>query len=262
MARPTARPRGELVGQRGVLGLLAPAVHHQQIAPGPERDRPRAGRHADPRHPGDQHGAVRSRAAPEPPAGPRSPARCRPAGPPRAVRGAASGAPPRRTRSRPGLALARPDLRRRRQHRIGDHQLTARVARREPAQRGGAPLQVRVGVGDGDHPCHEVFTFPSAGGHTKVTGHRLAGGARPPGTTTIRLSGAHVHQLLPMFGQTHGNRSAVTCHLKCGSACAYAAAERQHRTQLRRHREHPAQPALRADRHRRPGRGGGAADAC
>jgi hypothetical protein len=31
-----------------------------------------------------------------------------------------------------------------------------------------------------------------------------------------------VHQLLPMFGQTHGNRSAVTCHLKCGSACAYA----------------------------------------
>jgi secreted PhoX family phosphatase len=25
-----------------------------------------------------------------------------------------------------------------------------------------------------------------------------------------------------MFGQTHGNRSAVTCHLKCGSACAYA----------------------------------------
>jgi secreted PhoX family phosphatase len=25
-----------------------------------------------------------------------------------------------------------------------------------------------------------------------------------------------------MFGKTHGNRSAVTCHLKCGSACAYA----------------------------------------
>ena len=67
-----------------------------------------------------------------------------------------------------------------------------------------------------------MFTFPSAGGHTKVTGPRLAEGARPPGTTTIRLSGAHVHQLLPMFGQTHGNRSAVTCHLKCGSACAYA----------------------------------------
>jgi uncharacterized protein len=32
-----------------------------------------------------------------------------------------------------------------------------------------------------------------------------------------------MHQLLPMVGQTHGNRSAVTCHLKCGSACAYPA---------------------------------------
>lgn len=27
---------------------------------------------------------------------------------------------------------------------------------------------------------------------------------------------------LPMLGLTHGNRSAVTCHLKCGSACAVA----------------------------------------
>jgi secreted PhoX family phosphatase len=26
-----------------------------------------------------------------------------------------------------------------------------------------------------------------------------------------------------MFGKTHGNRSAVTCHLKCGSACAHPA---------------------------------------
>jgi hypothetical protein len=26
--------------------------------------------------------------------------------------------------------------------------------------------------------------------------------------------------MLPMLGQTHGNRSAVTCHLKCDSACA------------------------------------------
>ncbi len=25
--------------------------------------------------------------------------------------------------------------------------------------------------------------------------------------------------LLPMFGKTHGSRSAVTCHLKCASAC-------------------------------------------
>ncbi len=25
---------------------------------------------------------------------------------------------------------------------------------------------------------------------------------------------------LPMLGHTHGNRSAVTCHLKCDSACA------------------------------------------
>ena len=26
--------------------------------------------------------------------------------------------------------------------------------------------------------------------------------------------------LLPMVGQTHGNRSAVTCHLRCGDACS------------------------------------------
>jgi uncharacterized protein len=31
-------------------------------------------------------------------------------------------------------------------------------------------------------------------------------------------------QPLPMLGRTHGNRSAVTCHLKCDSACAYPAA--------------------------------------
>jgi secreted PhoX family phosphatase len=28
--------------------------------------------------------------------------------------------------------------------------------------------------------------------------------------------------LLPMAGQTHGNRSAVTCHLRCGDACSQA----------------------------------------
>ena len=28
---------------------------------------------------------------------------------------------------------------------------------------------------------------------------------------------------LPMLGQTHGSRSAVTCHLKCDSACAFPA---------------------------------------
>jgi len=30
-------------------------------------------------------------------------------------------------------------------------------------------------------------------------------------------------RLLPMAGLTHGNRSAVTCHLRCGDACASAA---------------------------------------
>jgi secreted PhoX family phosphatase len=32
-----------------------------------------------------------------------------------------------------------------------------------------------------------------------------------------------MHELLPMVGRTHGNRSAVTCHLKCDSACAHPA---------------------------------------
>ena len=29
--------------------------------------------------------------------------------------------------------------------------------------------------------------------------------------------------LLPMAGQTHGNRSALTCHLRCGDACSKVA---------------------------------------
>ncbi|MFC7496053.1 MULTISPECIES: PhoX family protein [unclassified Nocardioides] len=31
------------------------------------------------------------------------------------------------------------------------------------------------------------------------------------------------HVQLPMAGHTHGNRSAVTCHLRCGNACAFEA---------------------------------------
>ena len=32
-----------------------------------------------------------------------------------------------------------------------------------------------------------------------------------------------MHELLPMFGKTHGNQGPVTCHLKCGDACAHPA---------------------------------------
>ncbi|RYC03316.1 PhoX family protein [Nocardioides zhouii] len=32
-----------------------------------------------------------------------------------------------------------------------------------------------------------------------------------------------IRTLLPMAGKTHGNRSAVTCHLRCGDACSVAA---------------------------------------
>jgi uncharacterized protein len=38
-----------------------------------------------------------------------------------------------------------------------------------------------------------------------------------------RLTQVSTHQPLPMLGRTHGNRSAVTCHLKCDSACAHPA---------------------------------------
>ena len=30
------------------------------------------------------------------------------------------------------------------------------------------------------------------------------------------------HRLLPMAGRTHGNRSPITCHLRCGDACSVA----------------------------------------
>ena len=40
-----------------------------------------------------------------------------------------------------------------------------------------------------------------------------------PSQTPIQTSSAPL-ELLPMVGQTHGNRSAVTCHLRCGDACS------------------------------------------
>ena len=40
-----------------------------------------------------------------------------------------------------------------------------------------------------------------------------------PSQTPIQTS-IPPRTLLPMVGQTHGNRSAVTCHLRCGDACS------------------------------------------
>ena len=41
-------------------------------------------------------------------------------------------------------------------------------------------------------------------------------------TETTTTHGDHP-RLLPMAGHTHGNRSAVTCHLRCGDACFFEA---------------------------------------
>ena len=35
----------------------------------------------------------------------------------------------------------------------------------------------------------------------------------------MSLRPSPTRSLLPMAGHTHGNRSAVTCHLRCGDAC-------------------------------------------
>ena len=40
-----------------------------------------------------------------------------------------------------------------------------------------------------------------------------------PSTTDLSPFPPHQHRVLPMAGRTHGNRSAVTCHLRCGDAC-------------------------------------------
>lgn len=40
-------------------------------------------------------------------------------------------------------------------------------------------------------------------------------------------------RLLPMAGLTHGNRSAITCHLRCGDACAAEAPNRSDGTHFR-----------------------------
>ena len=64
---------------------------------------------------------------------------------------------------------------------------------------------------------------------------------------------------LPMLGLTHGNRSAVTCHLKCDSQCARPDPNSSHRADLRRHRRSPAHPPGRAGRRRSAGRRSGPA---
>jgi uncharacterized protein len=44
-----------------------------------------------------------------------------------------------------------------------------------------------------------------------------------PSTTDLRPEAQPQHRVLPMAGRTHGNRSPVTCHLRCGDACFTAA---------------------------------------
>ena len=41
-------------------------------------------------------------------------------------------------------------------------------------------------------------------------------------TTDLSPVAQPQHRVLPMSGRTHGNRSPVTCHLRCGDACSMA----------------------------------------
>ena len=58
--------------------------------------------------------------------------------------------------------------------------------------------------------------------------HRRFRSVVHPATTHLKL--------LPMYGQTCGNRSPVTCHLKCDSACAHEVPNPSTRADLPRHR--------------------------
>ena len=40
-------------------------------------------------------------------------------------------------------------------------------------------------------------------------------------------------RLLPMAGLTHGRRSPITCHLRCGDACAFGAPNATERSYFR-----------------------------
>src|SRR5918997_2991190 len=69
-------------------------------------------------------------------------------------------------------------------------------------------------------PFCAVFATPRTPAPDWIT----AAGPAPWGSAEpYDPSGDVVHELLPMAGQTHGNRSAVTCELKCSSACAHPA---------------------------------------
>ncbi len=126
-----------------------------------------------------------------------------------------------------------------------------------PDEEGGARQHRRTtpqqqGVGTGGHGRHPpiraggrhatpdrglAISRRSRGRHRAARQPRLAPEKQSP---TMRLSRSAsmtlspvrpdgTRALLPMAGHTHGNRSAVTCHLRCGDACF------QRRSQHHRH---------------------------
>ena len=102
-------------------------------------------------------------------------------------------------------------------------------------------------------PFRAVFATP----RTPAPDWMTAAGPAPWGSAEpYDPPGDVVHQLLPMAGQTHGNRSAVTCRAQVLQRLRAPGPEPQHRADLRRDRPQAAQPALGADQHRRDRRRG------
>ena len=84
---------------------------------------------------------------------------------------------------------------------------------RSPAARRCSPQ----GATDPSHTRPRLFTSRSPGGPTGSVGWIHQPAPPDPGGPPVTLTPQR--RLLPMVGSTHGNRSAVTCHLRCGDAC-------------------------------------------
>ncbi len=141
-------------GQGGELGDLPVAVQHEEVAAGPKPHRGRGRGHADPGQPGDQHRSVRATEVARqvgddrPGAGQQQDVR-----PELAYAAAYLSSADHRHRSMGGRA----DLGEGGHHRVLEHQLLSDPAGRQRRQRRRTPLQVGVGVGNGEDPGHATI---------------------------------------------------------------------------------------------------------
>ena len=128
--------------------------------------------------------------------------------------GGPQGGRPDRQAAASGSPSRRPAQRRdRRAH----HRLRA-ARRARPQLRGAGRREGRRSSSSGSRPP-SCWSSRSPRLHLKVTRQSIAGSGCAPTFGDVTITPQR-RSLLPMLNLTHGKRSAVTCHLRCGDACS------------------------------------------